>query len=133
MKKKRKQNLRDELRSEYDLSKLKRGVSGKYLNGYEVGANLGEPPHNLAPPLLLLRACHAISRPARGRIAPHRRGPGHEARPLCLATGSSVQRRSFASCAFRLDHEERGRNEAQNHNRQQRKHILVCDGRGLLL
>ena len=30
------------------IQKLKRGVSGKYLNGYEVGANLGEPAHNLA-------------------------------------------------------------------------------------
>lgn len=32
--------MRDELRQEYDLSKLKSGVRGKYVARYRVGTNL---------------------------------------------------------------------------------------------
>jgi hypothetical protein len=32
--------LTDELRREYDLSKLKGGVRGKYATGYQAGTNL---------------------------------------------------------------------------------------------
>ena len=35
-----KQQLRDELRREYDLSKLKGGVRGKYAARYQAGTNL---------------------------------------------------------------------------------------------
>ena len=40
MKKTRKLKQRDELRAEYDLSKLKGGVRGKYLTRYRAGTNL---------------------------------------------------------------------------------------------
>lgn len=35
-----KRKLRDELRREYDLSKLKAGVRGKYIARYKAGTNL---------------------------------------------------------------------------------------------
>lgn len=40
MKKKAKPEMKDELRAEYDLSKLKGGVRGKYANRYKAGTNL---------------------------------------------------------------------------------------------
>ena len=40
MKKKAKSEDRDELRPEYDFSKLKGGVRGKYVKGYRAGTNL---------------------------------------------------------------------------------------------
>lgn len=40
MKKKAKLEEKDELRPEYDLSKLKGGVRGKYVNRYKAGTNL---------------------------------------------------------------------------------------------
>jgi hypothetical protein len=39
-KKTEKRKVRDELRREYNLSKLKRGVRGKYAVRYKVGTNL---------------------------------------------------------------------------------------------
>ena len=39
-KKTEKPQVRDELRREYDLSKLKRGVRGKYTVRYRAGTNL---------------------------------------------------------------------------------------------
>lgn len=39
-KKAEKREERDELRGEYDLSKLKRGVRGKYVARYRAGTNL---------------------------------------------------------------------------------------------
>jgi hypothetical protein len=39
-KKTEKRKVRDELRREYNLSKLKRGVRGKYAARYKVGTNL---------------------------------------------------------------------------------------------
>jgi hypothetical protein len=39
-KKPEKRNLRDELRPEYELSKLKGGVRGKYVARYVAGTNL---------------------------------------------------------------------------------------------
>ena len=39
-KKTERQKTRDELRREYDLSKLKGGVRGKYLARYRAGTNL---------------------------------------------------------------------------------------------
>ena len=40
MKKKAESEDRDELRPEYDFSKLKGGVRGKYVKGYRAGTNL---------------------------------------------------------------------------------------------
>ena len=40
MKKKTEKRRRDDLRPEYDLSKLKGGVRGKYLGRYRAGTNL---------------------------------------------------------------------------------------------
>jgi hypothetical protein len=39
-KKNKKRSLRDHLRQEYDLSKLKGGVRGKYAAKYKAGTNL---------------------------------------------------------------------------------------------
>jgi len=39
-KKTEKQDLKDELRGEYDLAKLKGGVRGKYATHYRAGTNL---------------------------------------------------------------------------------------------
>jgi len=39
-KKTEKRKLRDELRREYDLSKLKGGIRGKYTANYNTGTNL---------------------------------------------------------------------------------------------
>jgi hypothetical protein len=40
MKKKNKKELADELRPEYDLSKLKGGIRGKYAKRFKEGTNL---------------------------------------------------------------------------------------------
>jgi len=40
MKKKIKKELTDELRPEYDLSKLKAGIRGKYAKKFKAGTNL---------------------------------------------------------------------------------------------
>ena len=40
MKKATEKNLRDELRPEYDLTKLKGGVRGKYADRFKAGTNL---------------------------------------------------------------------------------------------
>jgi hypothetical protein len=40
MKKKAKPEEKDELRQEYDFTKLKGGVRGKYVNRYKAGTNL---------------------------------------------------------------------------------------------
>jgi hypothetical protein len=40
MKKKNKKELDDDLRTEYDLSKLKGGVRGKYAKRFQKGVNL---------------------------------------------------------------------------------------------
>ena len=39
-KRSKRRKLRDELRREYDLSKLERGVRGKYTTRYQAGTNL---------------------------------------------------------------------------------------------
>ncbi len=40
MRKKKKTNLDDELRPEYDFSKLQGGIRGKYAKKYQAGTNL---------------------------------------------------------------------------------------------
>ncbi|MGA2062175.1 MAG: hypothetical protein ABSG67_16955 [Thermoguttaceae bacterium] len=48
MKKKIKKELNDELRPEYDLSKLKGGVRGKYAKRFKAGTNLVLLPPDVA-------------------------------------------------------------------------------------
>jgi hypothetical protein len=49
MKKKRRSRLGDELRPEYDSSKLKGGVRGKYARRFKKGTNLVLLSPNVAP------------------------------------------------------------------------------------
>ena len=51
--------MSDELRSEYDLSKLKWGVRGRYAKRFKKGTNLGEC--RARPALPFIRATPAVA------------------------------------------------------------------------
>src|SRR5713101_9160019 len=79
-KKTEKRERRDELRREYDLSKLKGGVRGKYISRYRAGTNLVllSPdvaeyfPDEQSVHTALRTLLHAAKRPLRAARADHR-------------------------------------------------------------
>jgi hypothetical protein len=77
MKTKRKGTLDDDLRPEYDFSKLKGGVRGKYLERYRKGTNLVRLDRDVAEAFpddaavnQALRAALKLSKTVRSKVQP---------------------------------------------------------------